>query len=103
MFRMSGSSLSFYPTEEGDSVGQYEIKTREPGQLEILFRTCRLASSEGLSELRLATDSARTVARGETSPQRSFSDSQHLDARDLPGAVGRGERVGEGGSGGRPG
>ena len=65
---MSGSSLSFYPAEERDIVGQYEIKNREPGQLEILFRTCRIASSEGLSELRLATDSARSVARGETSP-----------------------------------
>ena len=73
---MSGSNLSFYPEEEGDVMSQSVVQTRDPGQLELLFRTCHLASSEGLSQLRLATDSARSIVRGESFAQITPSQSK---------------------------
>ena len=58
---MSDSGLSFYPAEEAS---QYELRVREPSQLELSIRTCRLLSSQALTQLTLATDHARTTAQG---------------------------------------
>ena len=58
---MSDSGLSFYPAEESS---QYELRVREPSQLELSFRTCRLLSSQALTQLSLATDHARNTAEG---------------------------------------
>ena len=55
--------LSFYPEDDVE----YCVRDRQPGQLELLFRTCRLASLEGLTQLQLVRDSAGASARGESS------------------------------------
>ena len=61
---MSDPRLSFYPAEE-DVGGPGWVLAREPGQLEQVFRSCRLLSSELLSEAQQAASTASSQAQGE--------------------------------------
>ena len=65
---MSDPRLSFYPAEE-DVGGPGWVLAREPGQLEQVFRSCRLLSSELLSEAQQAVSTASSQAQGELQPR----------------------------------
>ena len=65
-FRMSDSRLSFYPEEE-DGGRQYSLVARQPSQLEEIFRSCRLVSSELLSEAQQAATTVNDQAQGVSS------------------------------------
>ena len=60
---MSDSRLSFYPEEE-DVGRQYSVVEREPGQLEEIFRSCRLVSRDLFSQAQQAATTASDQAQG---------------------------------------
>ena len=60
---MSDPRLSFYPAEE-EGGGQCWVVAREPGQLEQIFRSCRLVSSDLLTEAQQAASSASAQVQG---------------------------------------
>ena len=64
IYRMSDSRLSFYPEEEEDVGRQYSVVAREPGQLEEIFRSCRLVSRDLLSQAQQAANTASDQAQG---------------------------------------
>ena len=63
--RMSDPRLSFYPAEEDVGGPGWVVAREPPGQLEQVFRSCRLVSSELLSEAQQAASTASSQAQGE--------------------------------------
>ena len=60
---MSDPRLSFYPAEE--EVGRQSwVVAREPGQLEQMFRSCRLVSSDLLTEAQQAASAVTDQVQG---------------------------------------